>query len=112
MPMPFNVQTLVALHKANFNTLLQSQGVLFDTTQAMARLGYALFEENMRHVERLMTTKAELGQFASEAKAAAERTMLVSKEQAGLGLHAQRAIADLVTKRVHAGVDEMQTLTA
>ncbi|MCB1883154.1 MAG: hypothetical protein KDG89_04010 [Geminicoccaceae bacterium] len=112
MRKPFDVNVLVALHKANFNTLLQAQGVLFDTTQAMARLGYALFEENLRHAERLLTTKAEPGMYASEAKAAAERAVLVSKEQAGLGLHAQRAIADLVTKRVQAGVDEMQMLTA
>jgi phasin family protein len=111
----FNIDALVALHKANVETLIEAQGIWIQTAEAIAKLQYGWVEESFKQGEALLkgdVSKKKPEEFMADAKAAADKVIAVAKEQADLGLKAQAQVADLVTKRVNANLEDVKTLAA
>lgn len=111
----FNFDAAVALHKANVDTLIEAQGILFQAAEAIAKLQYGWVEETFKQGEALFkgdVSKKKPEEFLADAKAAADKAIAVAKEQADLGIKAQAKVADLVTKRVNANLEDVKTLAA
>ena len=110
-----NFDAVVALHKANMETMVEAQSIWMQTAEAMAKLQYGWVEETFKQGEAMMkgdVSKKKPEEFMADAKAAADKVMAVAKEQADLGLKAQKKVADLVTKRVNANIEDVKTLAA
>jgi len=106
---------LVALHKANVDTMMEAQGIWMQTAEAIAKLQYSWLEETFKQGEAVFkgdVTKRKPEEFMADAKAAADKVMAVAKEQADLGMKAQKQVADLVTKRVNANLEDVKALAA
>ena len=111
----FNVDAMVALHKANVDTLLEAHGIWMQTAEAIAKLQYGWVEETFKQGQAMLqgdVTKKKPEEFIADAKAAADKVMAVAKEQADLGLKAQAQVADLVAKRVNANLQDVKTIAA
>jgi phasin family protein len=111
----FNFDALVALHKANVDTMMEAQGIWMQTAEAVAKLQYTWVEETFKQGEAMLkgdVTKKKPEEFMADAKAAADKVMAVAKEQADLGMKAQKQVADLVTKRVNANLEDVKALAA
>jgi phasin family protein len=111
----FNFDALVAMQKANVDTMMEAQGIWMQTVEAMAKLQYGWVEETYKQGEAMLkgdVTKRKPEEFMADAKAAADKVMAVAKEQADLGMKAQKQVADLVTKRVNANLEDAKALAA
>ncbi len=111
----FNFDAVVAMHKANVDTVVEAQGIWMQTAEAIAKLQYGWVEETFKQGEAMLkgdVTKKKPEEFMADAKAAADKVMAVAKEQADLGMKAQKQVADLVTKRVNANIEDAKTLAA
>jgi phasin family protein len=111
----FNFDAVVALHKANVDTMVEAQGVWMQAAEAIAKLQFGWFEETFKQGEAMLkgdVTRKKPEDFMADAKAAADKVMAVAKEQADLGLKAQKQVADLVTKRVNANLEDVKSLAA
>ncbi len=111
----FNFDALVALHKANVDTMMEAQGIWMQTAEAVAKLQYTWVEETFKQGEAMLkgdVTKKKPEEFMADAKAAADKVMAVAKEQADLGMKAQKQVADLVTRRVNANLEDVKALAA
>lgn len=111
----FNVDAVVAMHKANVDTMLEAQGIWMQTAEAIAKLQYGWVEETFKQGETFFkgdVSKKKPEEFIADAKAAADKVMAVAKEQADLGMKAQAQVADLVSKRVNANLEDVKTLAA
>lgn len=111
----FNVEAIVALQKANFETLFNAQQILVDAAQAASAAHVAWVKEIMEVAQSSMTgfdaDKKPEAYFA-EAKIAAEKAVAVLQTEIDLGLKAQNEVAELLTKRAAKNVDELQKLAA
>jgi phasin family protein len=110
-----NFDALVALHKANVDTMMEAQSIWMQTAEAIAKLQYGWVEETYKQGEAMLkgdVTKRKPEEFMADAKAAADKVMAVAKEQADLGMKAQKQVADLVTKRVNANLEGAKALAA
>lgn len=111
----FNFDALVAMHKANVDTMVEAQGIFMRTFETMAKLQYGWVEETFKHGETMLkgdVAKNKPETFLANAKSAAEKAMAVAKEQADLGMKAQQEVADLVSKRVTANIEDVKSLAA
>lgn len=111
----FNFDAVVAMHKANVDTLMEAQGIWMQTAEAIAKLQYGWVEETFKQGEAMLkgdVSKKKPEDFMADAKAAADKVMAVAKEQADLGLKAQKQVADLVTRRVNANLEDVKALAA
>jgi len=111
----FNFDAVVAMHKANVDTMVEAQGIWMQTAEAIAKLQYGWVEESFKQGEAMLkgdVTKKKPEEFIADAKAAAEKVMAVAKEQTDLGMKAQQQVADLVTKRVNANIEDAKSLAA
>lgn len=111
----FNLDAFVALHKANVDTMMEAQGIWMQTAEAIAKLQYGWVEESFKQGEAMLkgdAAKKKPEEFIADAKAAADKVMSVAKEQTDLGMKAQKQVADLVTKRVNANIEDAKTLAA
>jgi phasin family protein len=111
----FNFDAVIAMHKANVDTMVEAQGIWMQTAEAIAKLQYGWVEESFKQGEALLkgdVTKKKPEEFMADAKAAADKVMAVAKEQADLGMKAQKQVADLVTKRVNANLEDVKSLAA
>jgi hypothetical protein len=110
----FDVGTLVNMHKANVDTLVQAQKVWADTAQAIAKLQYGLFEDGMKNAQTFFKFdgKAKPDAVFTDVKAVAEKAMAVAKEEFDLGVKAQNEVAQLLVQRVAANIDELKGFAA
>jgi phasin family protein len=111
----FNFDAVVALHKANVDTMVEAQGIWMQAVEAIAKLQYGWAEESFKQGEAMLkgdVSKKKPEEFMADAKAAADKVLAVAKEQADLGMKAQKQVADLVTKRVNANLEDVKALAA
>lgn len=111
----FNFDAFVAMHKANVDTMMEAQNIWMQTAEAMAKLQYGWVEETYKQGEAMMkgdVTRRKPEEYIADAKAAADKVMAVAREQADLGMKAQKQVADLVTKRVNANLEDAKALAA
>ena len=111
----FDLNGLVAMQKANVETVVQAQRVLTDAAQAMFKLQAGWLAETARQfqasVTKLDVTKGP-DAVVAETRAAAERAIAVGRQQLDLGTRAQGEAVDLVAKRVAANVDQVKARVA
>ena len=100
---------MVAFHRANLDTFVAAQRILFDLAQTMAKKQSDLFKELMASSESMLKgydAKKQPGAYVDEVKAAMEKAMAEVKETVDLGMKAQSEVVDLFVKRASANFDE------
>lgn len=109
-----DLDTLFAVQKANLAVIHEAQNVLVDAAQAIVRKQHGYVAELVEKAKAASTNKApkKPEQVLAEVQAATEKALSVGKENVDLGLGAQRRVADLVTHRVQANVNEFKALAA
>ncbi len=110
----FNVNGFLAMQRANVETVLQAQRVLVDAAQAIFRLRAGWLNETARQAQDLAKANVAKGPqgVLADARSATERAFAVARQGLDLGVRAQGEVADLVTKRVAANVDQVKGLSA
>jgi hypothetical protein len=111
----FNVEALVALQKANIETLVQVQSLVSEAAQAAWQL----------HLKRVDAWKAQAEAafksfdvakkpeaYAKDAQAAVESAIADARSVVEQGVKTQQDVAKLVADRVVANINELKTLAA
>lgn len=116
MPMPkLDVDQMVALHKANLETFVAAQKIMFDLAQTMAKRQSDFVKESFSRTESLMQGfdgKKQPTAYMDDAKVVMEKAMAEAKETMDLGMKAQTEVVDLFVKRATANFDEAKALAA
>lgn len=110
----FDFEALVAMQKANVETIVQAQGVMVEAAQAIAKLQSGLVEETIKNIQAFLKfdAKAKPEAYLADAKAAAEKVMAVAKQELDLGMKAQAEVGQLVSKRAAANMESLKTIAA
>ena len=111
----FDVDQMVALHKANLETFVATQKIMFDLAQTMAKRHSDSVKETFARTETMMKgfdAKKQPTQYMDDAKAVMEKAMAEAKETMDLGMKAQTEVVDLFVKRATANFDEAKSLAA
>jgi hypothetical protein len=110
----FDLDGIVAMHKANIETFVAAQKVLSDAAQAIAQLQYGLVEETFKNAQAFLRfdAKAKPEAVIADLKAQADRIVAVAKEEFDLGVKANNEVAQMITKRVAANIDGLKGMAA
>jgi len=111
----FDVEALVTLQKANIETFVAAQKILFDLAQTVAKKQVEYVKESFAKSEALFKgfdTKKQPTAYADELKAAVERAVTDVKETVDLGIKAQSEVVDLFVKRATANFDDLKSTAA
>ena len=111
----FDVEALVGLHKANVETFVAAQKILFDLAQTVAKKQVEYVKESMAKTEAMFKSfdaKKQPAVYADELKAAVEKAMAEVKETVDLGIKAQGEVVDLFVKRATANFQEIKAVAA
>jgi hypothetical protein len=111
-----DVDAVVALQRANIETFLAAQRILFDLAQTVAKRQTELFKDFIGKAEVAVKggfdAKKQPATYVDDAKAAIERAVADAKETLDLGLKAQSEVVDLFVKRATANFDHVKALAA
>ena len=109
-----DLDALFALQRANLAVLHEVQSVLVEATQAIVKAQADYVEELTARTKAVLAAKEPKKAEAvlADVQAAAEKAVSVGKGNVDRSLVAQRRVADLVTKRVQANIDEFKALAA
>ena len=111
----FDVEALITLQKANIETLVAAQKILFDLAQTVAKKQVEYVKESFAKSEVLFKgfdTKKQPTAYADELKAAVERAVTDVKETVDLGIKAQTEVVELLVKRATANFDDLKSTAA
>jgi hypothetical protein len=110
----FDLDAFSALQTANVAALHEVQSIVLEAAQAIAKINYAWFEETVATVQALATAKQAKAPEAvmADVKAVTEKAVAAGKQGMDLGVAAQQRVAELLTKRVQANIDEFKALAA
>jgi hypothetical protein len=111
----FNVDALVALQKANVETLVQVQKILTAAAEAAFQAQIKRFETWQGQLEVALkgfdvSKKPEA--YAKEAQAAVETVMAEAKAAVESGVKTQREVAQILADRAVANLNELKALAA
>lgn len=109
-----NLDALFALQKANLAVAHEAQAVLVEAAQGIVRAQHDYAVDLIERARTVLTSKeAKKPELVlADVKAAAEKAVTVGKQNVDLSLVAQRRVADLVTQRVQANLNELKALAA
>lgn len=109
-----DLEALFGLQKANLAVVQETQSVVLEATQAILRLQQGYASELAAGFQAVAKTKdaAKPETVLADVKAAAEKAVSVAKQGVDLSVAAQQRVAELVTKRVQANVDELKAVAA
>lgn len=112
----FDFDALVALQKANVETVVAAQKIFFDLFQAVSKRQAELVKEFAGKFEGSFKggfdAKKQPAAYVDEAKAAIEKAVADAKETLDLGLKAQAEVVDLFVKRATANFDQVKSIAA
>jgi len=110
----FNFDALFTAQQANLAVAHEVQSVLVDAAQAVARVQLAWIAEMVASGEKALQTKqpAKPEELVADIQTKTEKAMGVAKESVGLVTAANQRVAELVTQRAAANLDELKTLAA
>lgn len=111
----FDVESALALYKANIETVVAAQKVMFDFSQTMARRQVEIVKESFARAEQYMRgldVKKQPQSYVDDARAAIEKAMADVKEAMDMGMRAQSEVVDLFVKRASANFEGAKTLAA
>jgi phasin family protein len=111
----FDIEAFVSMQKANVETMIAAQKIIFDLTQTIAKRqsellkeAYGKFEVSMKGFDG----KKQPAAYVDDAKAVIEKAVADAKETTDLALKAQTEVVDLFVKRATANFDHVKTLAA
>ena len=111
----FDADAIVAMQKANIDTFVQAQAIVFEAAQAISKVQYSWVAENFKLAETSFDASATAKKpeaMMADAKNVAEKAVQVAKQEFDLGIKAQNQVADLVAKRVAANIEEVKALAS
>ncbi len=111
----FDLEGWVALHKANLETAVAAQKIIFDLWQTIAKRQVELAKESFARFDGFVKgfdAKKQPKEYVEDAKAVLEKAMADAKETLDLGMKAQAEVVDLLIKRATANLDEVKALAA
>ena len=111
----FDMAALVALQKANIETLVAAQKILYDLVQTVAKKQAEYIKESFAKSEAMFKSfdaKKDPAAYAEELKAAMEKVMADAKKTVDLGVKAQSEVVDLFVKRATANFEDMKAVAA
>jgi hypothetical protein len=111
----FNLDALVALQKANVETLVQVQKILTEAAEAAFQAQIKRLEAWQGQIEAALkgfdvSKKPEA--YAKEAQAAVETVMAEAKAAVESGVKTQREVAQILADRAVANLNELKALAA
>jgi hypothetical protein len=110
----FDLEAVLGMQKANLAVAQETQSVMLEAAQAILRLQHGYAKELVAGFQAVAKTK-DAGKpetVLADVKAAAEKAVSVAKQGVDLSVAAQQRVAELVTKRVQANVDELKAVAA
>jgi hypothetical protein len=109
-----DLDAVFGLQKANLAAVQEAQVVVLEAAQAIVKAQQGYAQELLAGAKAALEAKQPRQPQAvlAEVQAAAEKAVAVGKQNVDLGVAAQRRVADLVTKRVQANLDELKVLAA
>ena len=112
----FDLGALVALQKANVETVVAAQRIFFDLAQTVAKRNAEMIKEMLRRSETMLRGGVDRDRqpqsYVDEAKAAVEQVVADVKETVDLGIKAQAEVVDLFVKRATRNLEEVKALAA
>jgi len=112
----FDADALVAMHKANVDTLVKAQSVLMEAAQAALKTQYGFVVNYVDQLQAVMTGKFDVDKqpqaYVADVKAAAEKYVAATQTQMDAGMKAQATAMELIAKRVQQNVNDVQKLAA
>lgn len=111
----FDLDAWIALNKANLETLIAAQKIVFDFWQTVAKRQADMMKDSVGKFEglfRAFDVKKQPKDYVEEAKSVIEKAMADAKETLDLGMKAQAEVVDLFVKRATANLDEAKSLAA
>lgn len=111
----FDFDAVMALHKANLETMVAAQKIMFDLAQTMAKRQSELFKDAFSSTESMMKGfdgKKQPQAYMDDAKTVLEKAIAEAKETMDLGMKAQTEVVDLFVKRATANFDEAKSIAA
>jgi hypothetical protein len=109
-----DIDALFAAQKANLSVVQEAQNVLIEAAQAIVKAQYDWTLDLVANGENALRGKqpAKPEAFVADIQSTAEKTMAVAKQSVDLATAAQQRVAELVTKRAAANLDELKSLAA
>ena len=109
-----DLDALFGLQKANLAVVQETQSVLLEATQAIARLQKGYADEVVETLKAAVSGKAPAKPEAvlADVQAATQKAVAVAKQGVDLGVAAQQRVVELVSQRVKANVDELKAIAA
>lgn len=115
-PVPaFNFDAIVSMQKANLETAVAAQKIMFDLAQTVARRQAGIVQEMMGRVEGMMKgfdAARQPTDYVGDMRSAAEKVMAEVKETVDLGMRAQAEVVDLFVKRASANFETSKKAAA
>jgi hypothetical protein len=110
----FDLDAVSALQTANLAVVHEVQSILLEATQSIAKVQYGWIEETVAGMQALLAGKQAKAPEAlmADVKTVAEKAVAAGKQGMDLGVAAQQRVAEIVTKRVQANIDEFKALAA
>jgi hypothetical protein len=108
-----DLDAVFALQKANLAVVREVQDIVLETAQALARLQRDWVKETFANAQTAFEGGAKNPDTALTAvNVAADRALAVARQGAELGSTAQYRVAELLTQRAAANVDQLKALAA
>lgn len=109
-----DLDALFGLQKANLAVVQETQSILLEATQAIARLQKGYADEVVEALKAAVSGKAPAKPEAvlADVQAATQKAVAVAKQGVDLGVAAQQRVVELVSQRVKANVDELKAIAA
>ena len=112
----FDVEALVAMQKANIETVVSAQRIFFDLAQTVTKRNAEMVKELFQRTGTMTRTTTGTSRqpqaYVDDAKSAMEKVMADVKETMDLGMKAQSEVVDLFVKRATRNFEEVRALAA
>ncbi|MEZ5825910.1 MAG: phasin family protein [Geminicoccaceae bacterium] len=111
----FDVDAVVAIQKANLETMVSAQKILFDLAQTFARRQSDMVKDGFSRSEKLFQAfdaSKQPADYMDEARTAMEKALADVKETMDLGMKAQNEVVDLFVQRASKNLEEVKALAA
>jgi hypothetical protein len=106
-----DLDALFGVQKANLAVVQETQSVVLEAAQAIMRLQHGYASEVATTLKPATVKEPKQPQAVlADVQAAAEKAVAVTKQGVDLGVAAQQRVAELVSKRVKANVDELKAV--
>src|SRR3954454_13754054 len=109
-----DVNAMFDLQKGNLVALQETQSVVLDAVQSSMRLNFGYVREMAASLRALAQTgdPAKPEAMIADFQAATHKAVTIAKQGVDLGIAAQQRVAELVSQRVKASVDELKAVAA